>query len=103
MANNHDRSQEVLTALHHPLRRRILEAHVASEGEHVLSPVEVSRALHEPLGDVSYHVGRLLDFAALDLVGTKRVRGAVQHFYRPRIDFLEHPSVVATLGLRPPS
>ncbi|MGN6663082.1 MAG: helix-turn-helix domain-containing protein [Solirubrobacterales bacterium] len=73
---------ELLIALRHPLRRRILQA--MADGEAV-SPRELSLALRQPLSNVSYHVRVLADCAAVTLVATKPVRGSVQHFYRSAV------------------
>jgi DNA-binding transcriptional ArsR family regulator len=68
----------VVKALGHPLRQRIL--HVLSEG--VASPNQIAQKLDEPLGNVSYHVRILLENGGVELVDTRPVRGAVEHFYR---------------------
>ena len=70
---------DLLTALRHPLRRRILQ--VMADGKAV-SPRELSLTLRQPLSNVSYHVRVLAKCAAVTLVETKPVRGSVQHFYR---------------------
>jgi DNA-binding transcriptional ArsR family regulator len=80
-----DRSDDndLLTALRHPLRRRILRR---MDEEAAISPRELSRLLHEPLSNVSYHVRVLVDCAAVTLVDTQPVRGSMQHFYCSAID-----------------
>lgn len=80
-----DRSDDndLLTALRHPLRRRILRRMDADEA---ISPRELSRQLHEPLSNVSYHVRVLVDCAAVTLVDAQPVRGSMQHFYCSSID-----------------
>lgn len=79
-----DRSDDndLLVALRHPLRRRILQA--MADGE-VVSPRELALTLRQPLSNVSYHVRVLADCAAVTLVCTKPVRGSVQHFYRSTV------------------
>lgn len=79
-----DRSGDnnLLTALRHPLRRRILRT---MAGEKAISPRELSDALDQPLSNVSYHVRVLADCAAVTLVKTKAVRGSMQHFYRAAV------------------
>jgi DNA-binding transcriptional ArsR family regulator len=62
----------------HPLRRRIWYAMT----EHPISPRELADQLGQPVNDVAYHVRRLRDLGIIELVGTKPVRGATQHFYR---------------------
>jgi DNA-binding transcriptional ArsR family regulator len=80
-----DRSgdNDLLTALRHPLRRRILRR---MDDEEAVSPRDLSRQLHEPLSNVSYHVRVLVDCAAVTLVDTQPVRGSMQHFYCSAID-----------------
>lgn len=68
----------LLAALNHPLRRRILRAIDGDEA----SPAELAKRLSVPLTTVSYHVRVLAHYEALKLVRTKSVRGAVEHFYR---------------------
>lgn len=67
-------------ALAHPLRVRIL----AALEERRASPVELAGALGASLGTVAYHVRALHALGLVELVGERRVRGAVQHFYRAR-------------------
>jgi DNA-binding transcriptional ArsR family regulator len=80
-----DRSddQDLLVALRHPLRRRILREMAAGEA---VSPRELSDRLQEPLSNVSYHVRVLAEGAVINLVRTKPARGSVQHFYRSAVD-----------------
>lgn len=73
----------VLNALRHPLRRRILRT--MPEGE-AISPRELAEALSQPLSNVSYHVRVLAEYEMLELVGTRQVRGSMQHFYRLKLD-----------------
>ncbi len=71
--------RDLLTALNHPLRRRILRTlHSAGEAR---SPGELSRAFQIPLGNVSYHVRILRDKDALALTDVRPVRGSAEHFY----------------------
>ncbi len=74
---------ELLVALNHPLRRRILRA---LDGEEAASPAELSKRLAVPLTTVSYHVRILADRGTLKLVRTRSVRGAVEHFYRSLVE-----------------
>ncbi|HYH53363.1 MAG TPA: helix-turn-helix domain-containing protein [Solirubrobacterales bacterium] len=80
-----DRSndQDLLVALRHPLRRRILREMATAEE---ISPRQLSDALGEPLSKVSYHVRVLAEGAVITLVRTKPARGSVQHFYRSAVD-----------------
>lgn len=73
---------DLLNAIGHPLRLRILSA--ASDE---ISP----KRLSESLGDtsvqlVSYHVRILRDAGLLELTDTKQRRGAIEHFYRASND-----------------
>jgi DNA-binding transcriptional ArsR family regulator len=77
------KADDLLAALNHPLRRRILRAF---DGEEAISPAELAERLAAPLTTVSYHVRILAGYRALKLVRTKPVRGAVEHFYRSLVD-----------------
>lgn len=68
-----------LKAMSHPLRARILRL-LVERG--TASPAELARALGAELPDVSYHVRRLEKLQCAELVHTRQVRGAVEHFYR---------------------
>jgi DNA-binding transcriptional ArsR family regulator len=70
---------DLLIALRHPLRRRIL---TVAKWRDVVSPRALADELREPLSNVSYHVRVLADCKAVTLVYTKPVRGSMQHFYR---------------------
>jgi DNA-binding transcriptional ArsR family regulator len=88
-SNDHD----LLVALRHPLRRRILRA---MSGLEEISPRELSAHLRAPLSNVAYHVRILADCAAVTLVRTVPVRGSTQHFYSPAV---EAPWARRILGL----
>jgi DNA-binding transcriptional ArsR family regulator len=66
-------------ALSHPLRQRILER-LSVGGE--ASPTQLARLLDAPLPNVAYHVRVLLDLECIELVRTRQVRGALEHYYR---------------------
>jgi DNA-binding transcriptional ArsR family regulator len=74
---------DLLIALRHPLRRRILRA--MADGK-AISPRELATALRWPLSNVSYHVRVLVDKSAVTLVETKPSGGSVQHFYRSTVE-----------------
>jgi len=76
-------THDMLAALRHPLRRRILRAMAADEQA---SPRELAARLKERLSNVSYHVRVLAECGALKPAGTKKVRGTTQHFYRSAVD-----------------
>ena len=84
----------LLIALRHPLRRRILRE--MADGK-AISPLELANELRQPLSNVSYHVRVLADLAAVTLVDTKPTRGSVQHFYRSAVTA---PWARQVLGLR---
>lgn len=90
---NRSDDNDLLVALRHPVRRDILRV---MEGKRAISPRQVASALHQPLSNVSYHVRVLADCAAVTLVGTKPVRGSMQHFYRASV---EAPWARQVLGL----
>lgn len=90
---NRSDDNELLVALRHPLRRRILRE---MAGEEAISPRELASNLGRPLSNVSYHVRVLADCAAVTLVRTQPVRGSMQHFYCSAI---EAPWARQILGL----
>lgn len=50
--------------------------------ERVASPSELAAEQKAPVGDVAYHVRVLREMGMIQLVSTRQVRGATQHFYR---------------------
>lgn len=72
--------QRLVRALGHPLRVRILEELHGRDA----SPNELTEALRSPLGNVAYHVRVLEKCGCIELVGTARRRGAVEHYFRAR-------------------
>lgn len=90
---NRSDDNDLLLALRHPLRRDILREMI---GKEAISPREVAGALDQPLSNVSYHFRVLADCGAVNLVGTKPVRGSMQHFYGISI---ETPWAREVLGL----
>jgi len=81
---NRSNDDELLVALGHPLRRRILRT-MEREGV-AISPRRLSRVLRAPLSNVSYHVRVLADCEAVTLVDTQPVSGSLQHFYSIAVD-----------------
>jgi DNA-binding transcriptional ArsR family regulator len=71
--------EAVARALSHPLRQRIL---MLLERE-VQTPLDISRALGEPLNKIGYHVHMLREAGCIELARTEHRRGAIAHFYRP--------------------
>jgi DNA-binding transcriptional ArsR family regulator len=79
--------QNLVRALAHPMRVRILEA---LQGRSA-SPTELAKRFKESLGVVAYHTNALLDVGCIEQVGTRPKRGTIEHFYtaRPR-SFIGH-------------
>jgi DNA-binding transcriptional ArsR family regulator len=69
--------QDLVRALGHPMRVRILEA---LQGR-TASPTELAREFRQSLGVVSYHANALLDVGCIEQVRTRPKRGTVEHFY----------------------
>lgn len=70
----------VLKGIGHPVRVKALA--LLCEGKDTkASPNELSIALGEPLGNVSYHVRALLDANLIELKNTVPRRGAIEHYY----------------------
>ena len=67
-----------IKAMSHPLRASILRI----LAERTASPAEMARELDEELSNVSYHTKQLVTFECAELVSTRPVRGALEHFYR---------------------
>jgi DNA-binding transcriptional ArsR family regulator len=82
MSSGFSLDENLMKALAHPLRWRILEV-VTERGE--ASPVEVARVLGQPLATVSHHVRVLRESGTLELSRTEQRRGAIEHFYRALI------------------
>jgi DNA-binding transcriptional ArsR family regulator len=70
--------QRLVRAIGHPLRLRLLTIF----NERVASPSDLAVELGEPIGNVSYHTRILARLGCVELVRTKQVRGAVEHYYR---------------------
>lgn len=72
-----------LKALSNPKRVAVLEALITTDGLES-SPAKLAEQVGESLGQVSYHVRQLAEAGLIEETRTQPVRGAVQHFYRPR-------------------
>src|SRR3954454_4547461 len=68
----------VVKAMSHPIRFQALTI----LNDRVASSKEIAEEVGETIGAVAYHVRVLLDLGAIELVETKRRRGAVESFYR---------------------
>lgn len=67
-----------IKAMSHPLRAELLRI----LAERTASPAEMARELDEELSSVSYHTKQLVECECAELVSTRPVRGALEHFYR---------------------
>jgi DNA-binding transcriptional ArsR family regulator len=77
-ASQHELDSNIVKALSHPLRMRILTR--LNEG--VASPNEMAKEFDESLPLVSYHVRILRELDCIELVRTTPRRGAIEHHYR---------------------
>lgn len=68
----------LLKALAHPVRARALTV----LNQKVASPSELAAEQGEAVGYVAYHVRVLHELGLIELVETRQVRGATEHFYR---------------------
>jgi len=84
MAIRGGKTNDLFTALGHPLRRRLLRKMLNEE--RLISPRELAADLDEPLSALSYHVRVLAECGAAKLVRTKQIRGSTQHFYRATVN-----------------
>jgi len=79
--SSRDRSEAdavLLKALSHPVRARALTA----LNQRVASPSELASEQGKAVGYVAYHVRVLHELGMIELVNTRQVRGATEHFYR---------------------
>jgi DNA-binding transcriptional ArsR family regulator len=76
--DSHELESNIVKALSHPLRMRILTR--LNEG--VASPNEMAKEFEESLPLVSYHVRILRELDCIELVRTTPRRGAIEHHYR---------------------
>src|ERR1700759_2209491 len=65
-------------AVAHPIRSRCL----VILAERVASPAEIARELQLDVSKVGYHVSALAEANLIEEIGSRPVRGAVEHFYR---------------------
>jgi DNA-binding transcriptional ArsR family regulator len=76
--DSHELNSNIVKAMSHPLRLRIL----ARLNEGVASPNEMAKEFGESLPLVSYHVRILRELNCIELVKTTPRRGAIEHHYR---------------------
>jgi DNA-binding transcriptional ArsR family regulator len=74
---------DILRALKHPIRRRIMR--LLSEPEMNRSPLGLSRDLDVSLSGLSYHIRVLSEMGLIRLVRTRQARGSLQHFYASNV------------------
>ncbi|HEX6456558.1 MAG TPA: helix-turn-helix domain-containing protein [Solirubrobacterales bacterium] len=65
-------------AMSHPVRAEALSI----LNTRTASPAEIARELGIDVSNVAYHVNQLLHYECIELVETRAVRGATEHFYR---------------------
>lgn len=68
-----------MKAVSHPTRFEILRV---LESRGLASPSDIAKEISEPVGNVSHHVKVLVECDCIELVETRPVRGALEHFYR---------------------
>ena len=90
---NGRRRANLISAIAHPLRRRILR--VIADGGESCSPAQIAEELALPTGTVAYHARVLWRFGAVEPAGQQQVRGAVEHFYDTTIE--DDPPIEALL------
>jgi hypothetical protein len=73
--------ERLARATAHPLRVSILEI-LGMDGGRTLSPNDLCHELQIPLSNTNYHVTELAKARLIELVRTRQVRGATEHFYR---------------------
>jgi DNA-binding transcriptional ArsR family regulator len=71
----------MMKALAHPVRARALTV----LNERMASPSELAEEQNEAVGYVAYHVRVLREMELIELVKSRQVRGATEHFYRGTI------------------
>jgi DNA-binding transcriptional ArsR family regulator len=76
--DSHELTSNIVKALSHPLRMRIL----GRLNQGVASPNEMAKEFDESLPLISYHVRILRELECIELVRTTPRRGAIEHHYR---------------------
>lgn len=93
-----DKTQAILDALRHPLRRKLLRRFL--ESRVMLSPRDLADLEGEPLSNVSYHVRTLAELGAVRIAAHRPVRGSLQHFYLPTRHVKDSQLVRTALGMK---
>jgi len=78
-------SRELISALNHPVRRRILRAYMDPVGTE-LSASNLAGRMDLPLANVLYHVKTLTDLHVITQTRWESVRGAREIFYAVDVD-----------------
>lgn len=78
------RRAHMVTAIAHPLRRRMLRM-IVKHGE-PLSPAQMAREFDLPVDTVTYHAKVLWHFEAVEPIHGPRALGAAEHRYEARIE-----------------
>jgi DNA-binding transcriptional ArsR family regulator len=78
------RRAQIVIAIAHPLRRRILQTIV--DRKESLSPAEIASEFALPVGTITYHAKVLWHFGALEPAGERDVRGAIEQVYGTTAD-----------------
>jgi DNA-binding transcriptional ArsR family regulator len=81
--------------LSHPIRSRCLTLLT----ERTASPNEIATLIGEDVGNVSYHIRVLQRLGMIELVDERKVRGAIEHFYRAVTRTLLSDQEIASLSL----
>lgn len=89
------RHADLLTAIDHPRRRRILR--MLHERSEPANPIEIALKVEGPLGLIAYHVRVLRELGAVERVGEEQEldSDSAEHFYESRIG--GDPSIEAML------
>lgn len=74
---------DLIKAIDHPLRRRILR--LLGDHEEPLSPAQMAEELDFSLSMTAYHIRILHELRAIERTGRRQVRGALQRFYKSRV------------------
>jgi hypothetical protein len=76
------KSVDLAAIARHPIRIQALDVLT----QRTASPTEIAHELRlRDVGKVAYHVRRLESLELVELVDERRVRGAVEHFFRARV------------------
>lgn len=77
-AKNRTATDRRMMAMSHPLRSAVY----GLMAETPRSPKEMAPLVGDTVPNVSYHCRKLVDYGCAELVETRPVRGATEHFYR---------------------